>query len=87
MRQLAEQKGFSILFLGQVSVDLQGSGRAVCVYADTEHVPNIDLCAFWQAKAASAGQYFADPIHANATGHRMIADEILAALDGLGWVR
>ena len=86
METLAMASGFKVLYLGQVSVDLQGTGRSTCVYADTEHTPHVDLCAFWHSYGAEARQYFADPIHANSTGHRMIADEVLRTLDALGWL-
>lgn len=87
MKTLAKTNGFNVLYLGQVSVDLQNSGRSTCVYADTEHEPHVDLCAFWQSYGADAGRYFADPIHANPDGHAMIADKILSKLRSLDWVQ
>ena len=87
MRELGDRAGFSVLYLGQVSVDRMGSGRAMCVYADREHTPNIDLCSLWQAKGAAAGQFFADPIHANAAGHQLIANAVLDRIEALGWLK
>lgn len=79
-------RGFRVLVLNQFRVDLHGSGRSQCLFAEEGVEPRVDLCELWRELDNRAAQYFVDPIHANPAGHQLIAERILARLLELGWV-
>jgi len=85
VENLGRARGFDVLHLTQVSSEVGPGGVAGC--KDTlegfDHV--ADVCETFEALGADSGLHFHDPIHANASGHRLIAETVLAKLDALGW--
>ena len=87
MRALGAERGFHVLGMGQVRVDVHGPGRAQCLFDESELAPGrVDLCARLGALGMEAKRYFVDPIHANAAGHALIAEWTFEALEQLGWL-
>lgn len=84
--ELGERRGFAVLNLGQFRVDTHGSGRVDCLYDERHRSHAVDLCRLWAERGFGARAFFADPIHANAEGHRVIADAIYERLARLGWL-
>jgi|GEM_PF-2006493 len=84
---LAEQHGFRVLYMAQVGVETwNGPGKANCTYRATEFEPFLDICELFEGLGSGAGNYFVDPIHANAQGHSLIGQAVFGKLDDLGWV-
>ncbi|MBT9557078.1 MAG: hypothetical protein IV100_13660 [Myxococcales bacterium] len=83
--RFAEGIGARAVFLSQVTVDLEGTGRAACVFRDAAREPRVDVCALFEAHGAEARRFFVDPVHANAAGHALIGDLVADVLlrDGL----
>ena len=83
---LGAEHDFRVLHVTQVSSDVGPGGPASC--QDTvEGFANVaDVCSTFGDLGLDSGLYFHDPIHANAAGHALIAQTILAKLDALGWV-
>jgi lysophospholipase L1-like esterase len=75
-----------ILFMGQARFDLHGSQKLQCLHSERNLKDSVDICALWEAMGPGAAQYFADPIHANAAGHALIANEVHKRLRALKWV-
>lgn len=83
---LAKEHGIHLLFMSQARFDLYGSKQIQCIYSEQDRRPLVDVCALWASKNEAASSYFADPIHANAKGHELIADTIYDKLKRLGWL-
>ncbi len=83
---LGAERGFRVLHTTQVSSELGPGGRADCKDRLDGFVNTADVCAVFEGLGGDSGLHFHDPIHANAAGHRLIAEAVLARLDELGWV-
>ncbi len=83
----AAQHDAQILYVSQVSLTAwAGPGLARCAYrpADDGFAPMVDVCALFEAMGEDAGRLFVDPIHANAEGHRAIAEAMFERMEELG---
>jgi lysophospholipase L1-like esterase len=85
--KLGARLGWKTLYVTQVGVESVGRGKARCTYRAEGFEPKVDLCAVFEAMGDEAGAVFVDPIHADARGHRIIGDAVLARLDELGWTK
>jgi len=85
MRALGEERGFKVLLINQFRADLRGSGRIQCLFEDTGAEAVVDACAMWAERGDVRG-FFADPVHANAAGHALLAELFQARLTQLGWL-
>ncbi len=90
IERLASAAGARTVFMNQFSANVPRPGVLSpdpprCVYPGTELDPVVDVCAIFMGRDDLA-QLFADPLHANATGHAMIAHAVLDKLLALGWV-
>lgn len=83
--EAGRSRGIDVLVANQFRVDIHGTRALECIFPEDAHEPVADLCGMWAALGQSAAAYFADPIHANAEGHGLIARAILSRLDELGW--
>lgn len=89
VRDLAEEHGFDVLFVSQVTVDgFRGPGRVRCVYDPVRDgfTPVLDVCGVFDALGADAGREFVDPVHADAAGHARIGEAAFLRMRELGWV-
>ncbi len=78
---LGARIGAEVVVVNQLSVDLERTGRATCIFDEREFADRrVDLCQLFGALGASARDLFVDPIHANAAGHAQIAEAIAAKL-------
>jgi hypothetical protein len=78
-----------VLWVSQVGVkSFRGPGEAFCTFDPSPHgyTPMADMCALFQALGSEAGTHFVDPIHAGASGHRLIAERVFAKMEELEWV-
>ena len=88
VRSLGEERGFKTLFFSQVNVSPIGpGGRATCQYTPEGFEPYADVCEAFAKLGGNAGLHFHDPIHANATGHAIIAETVYDKLIELGWTK
>ena len=85
--QLARKHGFGLLHMTQVNSVVGPAGMAGCNDRLEGFDPVADICGLFEALEGDSGLYFHDPIHANAEGHRLIAETVLVKLDELGWTR
>jgi lysophospholipase L1-like esterase len=84
---IAAEHGFRVLYMGQVGVESwKGPGKANCTYRAEGFDPVLDVCELFEALGPAAGNYFVDPIHANAQGHSIIGQAVYGKLDALGWL-
>ncbi len=89
VRDLGAQRGFQTLFMSQVGVESwRGPGRARCTFDPSRYgfEPMADMCGLFAGLGQDAGTHFVDPIHANPSGHRLIAEAVFARMKELGWL-
>jgi lysophospholipase L1-like esterase len=88
--EVARSGGAKTLYLNQFSARVEpwvpGSTTPECVLDEASLDPVVDVCGLFTARTPDLPDLFADPIHANADGHRLIAGAILERLEGLGWL-
>jgi lysophospholipase L1-like esterase len=87
---LANEEGAKTLFMNHFMANVTSPGvmnnhGPKCLYPEDELDPVVDVCGLF-ADRTDLGKLFADPVHANAAGHTMIANAVLDKLLALGWV-
>ncbi len=82
--ELGAAHGFDVLYVSQVRVPSRRDGMASCVFRADGFEPLLDVCALFEAMGPGAGAHFADDSHANASGHELIAEALLARLQEAG---
>ena len=90
VQQQAEERGASVLYVSQVYVHAwRGPGAADCYFDPAQHgfTPRADVCGLFTDLSDDAGTHFVDSVHADARGHRLIAERIFATLQQAGWTR
>ena len=91
VEELGRRVGFEVLFVQQVTlVHPPGMGRAEvgwteCVRDYDGFAPRVDLCDLFIGLEGDAESYFVDMIHANESGHALIADAMAAKFVEAGW--
>jgi len=83
---LGKQHNVQVLLLSQLSVSHGQSGLVQCVFPEKDHNAMADICGLFSSHGNKAGDFFVDPVHANAEGHAMIAQTIVDKLMALQWI-
>lgn len=87
---LAADEGAKTVFMSHFMANVTSPGvmnnqGPKCLFPEDDLDPVVDVCGIFMGRD-DLGELFADPVHANATGHAMIAQAVLAKLVALGWV-
>lgn len=84
----SRQDGYELLYVSQVDVGAPDNlGAAECNYRFADHHPLFDVCGLFEPLGEAAADYFVDPIHANAAGHRLIGEALAKRFEELGWMK
>jgi lysophospholipase L1-like esterase len=90
IQRIAAESGARTVFMNHftsnvISPGVVDPGPSECTYPESDLDPVVDVCGIFMPRL-DLGELFADPVHANATGHAMIAEAMLDRLVALGWV-
>jgi lysophospholipase L1-like esterase len=89
LASLAKKHDFHPLFMQQVvlpELPGTGSGQAECNRAYEGLEPAVAICDLFVDLGPAAERYFVDTMHANESGHALIADAIAEAFRREGWI-